>query len=233
MLIESIYKLANEAGLLNSAGSPLEDTQFELDVLGLALSTAVWGRQLSQRWSSIDSGILTGQNPALEWNRQTNQIKGNIDPVRPILVPIDVRATWAPALLYKSKPIVANSLEVSLNRDLSLYVALPQVKLIYGWINLLIQTGQQLFQDPSSPRRRRTHSESTRTKTAQYEYILQNYPFEFVLTGGGNISGMFYDHQIQPNGHHVIEPFLQFTFEQPSTTLTVTEFDKIKEKGTS
>ena len=119
VLIESIYQLANEAGLLNSAGSPLEDTQFELDVLGLALSTAVWGRQLSQRWSSIDSGILTGQNPALEWNRQTNQIKGNIDPVRPILVPIDVRATWAPALLYKSKPIVANSLEVSLNRDLS------------------------------------------------------------------------------------------------------------------
>ena len=131
VLIESIYQLANEAGLLNSAGSPLEDTQFELDVLGLALSTAVWGRQLSQRWSSIDSGILTGQNPALEWNRQTNQIKGNIDPVRPILVPIDVRATWAPALLYKSKPIVANSLEVSLNRDLSLGCPLFKIRSIF------------------------------------------------------------------------------------------------------
>ena len=232
VVIESIYELANEAGLLKSAGSPLEDTQFELELLGLTFATAVWKRQLAQRWSSTDSGILTGQNPALEWNRQNSQtqISGNIDPLRPILIPIDVRATWAPALLYKSKPIVASSLEVSLNRDLSLYVALPQVKLIYSWANSLIQTGQKLFSDPASPRRRRTMSESTRTKTAQYEYLLKNYPFEFILTGGGNISGMFYDHQIDQNGSHVIEPFLQFTFEQPSTTLTVTESEKVKLK---
>ena len=241
VIIESIYQLANEAGLLKSAGSPLEDTQFELEVIGLACATANWSRQLAQRWTTVtddSSGILTGQNPALEWNRHNFQSKnptcGSVDPIRPILVPIDVRATWAPALLYKSKPIVASSLEVSLNRDLSLYVALAQVKLVTGWLNSFIQLGQTLFADAGSSggasgRRKRTQSETTRSKTAQYEYILRHYPFEFVLTGGGNISGMFYDNQIT-NEQHVIEPYLQFTFEQPSTTFTVTEFDKIKLK---
>ena len=100
---------------------------------------------------------------------------------------------------------------------------------LFASINLLL--GQTLFDGGggASGRRKRTQSETTRSKTAQYEYILRQYPFEFVLTGGGNISGMFYDNQIT-NNQHVIEPYLQFTFEQPSTTLTVTEFDKIKLK---
>ena len=126
VIIDSVYQSAMDSGLLDSPGSPLEDIQFELDVKGLALFTCNWSDIIHGRWTASDSGILTGENPALEWNR-----KDKIDPrqsgSRPILVPTNIRAAWAPAIVYKSKAITANSLEVSLNSDLMVYVALAQV----------------------------------------------------------------------------------------------------------
>ena len=69
---------------------------------------------------------MTGGYPALEWNRK-DKIDSHQSGSLPIKVPTNIRAAWAPAIVYKSKAITANSLEVSLNSDLMVYVALTQV----------------------------------------------------------------------------------------------------------
>ena len=236
VLIDSVYNLAMDAGLLNTAGSPLEDTQFELDIRGLSLTTFRWADVIPSRWILQDSGILTGENPALEWNRKSNFIdQKSKKGARPMLVSTDISAQCAPALVYKSKPITANSLEVSLNSDLTLYTALPQLKLTYYWINSLIFHFQKIFTEldcvsgGESSGRRRTYSETVRSKRRKIEELVQSYPVEFVLNGSGNIVGIFYDSFCKDDSYF-IEPFLQLVFTQPSVTFELTEIEKIKLK---
>ena len=80
------------------------------------------------------------------------------------------------------------------------------------------------FMKHTSSGRKRTYSESVRTKKSQFEELLKSYPVHFVLTGSGSIYGTFYDHFINESGpekqtEYVVEPFLQLIFEHPSTTL--------------
>ena len=71
--------------------------------------------------------------------------------------------------------------------------------------------------------RKRTYSESVRTKKSKFEELLKSYPVHFVLTGSGSIYGTFYDHfvdkSVDKQTNYVVEPFLQLIFEHPSTPL--------------
>ena len=85
----------------------------------------------------------------------------------------------------------------------------------------------------TSSGRKRTYSESVRTKKSKFEELLKSYPVHFVLTGSGSIYGTFYDHFVTESGpdkitEYVVEPFLQLIFEHPSTTLIFSQAFKNK-----
>jgi hypothetical protein len=50
---ESVYQSASACGLLSSPGSPLEDQQFSLDIIGFGFGTCNWKRSVSSRWPKI------------------------------------------------------------------------------------------------------------------------------------------------------------------------------------
>lgn len=79
-----IYRQAAQARVLAIPGSELEDRQYQVDVLGTSLSTAMWkdlDQVLNMRGHVAVRGI--NENPALEWNKLSSK-KGKLN-IAPIL----------------------------------------------------------------------------------------------------------------------------------------------------
>ncbi|CAG9819390.1 unnamed protein product [Phaedon cochleariae] len=131
-----IYDQAAHARILNIPGSEVEDRQYQLDLLGMSISTGTW--------EDIDSvftpkgnitSVLRGlsENPALEWN--------NLDQGQPNLTPIlnlwyvtekfDISIIAAPAMVYKEATVVCgHSIEVNFVTDIFVNLSLHQIRLV-------------------------------------------------------------------------------------------------------
>ena len=107
---KDIWKLAQQAGVLSLPGSVLEDREYQLDILGVSLTSGQWQSVISPdcvgrkpRTNSQDKLRLMGENPALEWNNYDPHTSTK-DPALPVLHPIvckfDTRITFAPAIVY-------------------------------------------------------------------------------------------------------------------------------------
>lgn len=101
-------------------GSEVEDRQYQLDLIGISVSTGIWedvDYLFTHTGNSLSSLRGTSENPALEWN--------NLERGQPNVTPIlnlwhvtdkfDVSVIAAPAMVYKESTLVCgHSIEVRL-----------------------------------------------------------------------------------------------------------------------
>ena len=143
MCEEMEYVGRNVLQLAVQLGHPQNDMdaghkQSALDITGFAFGTCNWKQSVSTRWpggGSGDTATILGQNPALEWNLQNRNAEVFTGCQRPVLTECDIKAIFAPAIMYKNDPVTAISLEIGLTSDIGIFVAIPQLRLLYKSLN--------------------------------------------------------------------------------------------------
>ena len=117
-------------------------------------------------------GKIQNQNPALEWNLQNRE--EYLECQRPILNNSDVKAIFAPAIKYKGEPITANSLEVALTSNIGIFVAIPQLRLVYKSINTTLNQLSNFLekQDQFHNQKYRSDRTPNRRKRKVYSIIV-------------------------------------------------------------
>jgi len=225
---QDAFASAEEKGLLSTPGSVIENIQFQGCLTGLSAGSCNWSASVANRW--LDCKPFEAQNPALEWNMKKDlKSERSQEVVYPLLSPTDVSAILAPAIYYKSNPIAAHSLELSLGRKVLCYGSIPQLHLVYKMINSALSkvSSFQEIADVYSAnkrrrlglcrrRRRRTTSESRRKSSK-----IINCPL-YLLATGVDLSAIVYD----SNGEFSVEPFFHFIVDQPSVNI---EFLSLKQ----
>ncbi|KAI8506006.1 Vacuolar protein sorting-associated protein 13B [Branchiostoma belcheri] len=174
---KDMYRRAVHAGKMQTPGSEVEDRQYQLDVNGLGLCSALWeevARSMEQgRQVETEEELLISQNPAVEWNRADKQ-PHHQEPVHltPIVMDYDMRVVVAPAVIvnrhsaqdsHARQPVIVcgHSLEVNVTSDLDFYVSTEQVQLLHHLIdrNLSAMLGGA---GPEGPKSRSNSDESSR-----------------------------------------------------------------------
>ncbi|CAH1247692.1 VPS13B [Branchiostoma lanceolatum] len=165
---KDVYRRAVHAGKMQTPGSEVEDRQYQLDVNGLGLCSALWeevARSMEQgRQVESEEDLLISQNPAVEWNRADKQ-PHHQEPVHltPIVMDYDMRVVVAPAVIvnrhsaqdsHTRQPVIVcgHSLEVNVTSDLDFYISVEQVQLMHHLMdrNLSAMLGGGAQEGPKS-----------------------------------------------------------------------------------
>ncbi|CAH0555543.1 unnamed protein product [Brassicogethes aeneus] len=128
-----IYEQAAHARILNIPGSEVEDRQYQLDIIGMSISTGPW-KDIDSVLSPSGSNIIKSmsENPALEWNN-LEQGQPNMVPnlnLLPVTDKFDISIVAAPAMIYQESTVICgNSMEINFVSDIIVYLSLQQIKL--------------------------------------------------------------------------------------------------------
>ncbi|XP_076265664.1 vacuolar protein sorting 13B isoform X3 [Rhynchophorus ferrugineus] len=136
-----IYDQAAHARILNVPGSDVEDRQYQMDLIGLSLSTGIWDdihAVLSPKNNALSDLRGMSENPALEWNI-LEQGQPNHTPtlnLRCIVEKFDISLIAAPAMIYKDNTtICGHAVEVNFVSDISVNLSLHQIKILSAVLN--------------------------------------------------------------------------------------------------
>lgn len=125
-----IYRQAAQARILTIPGSELEERQYQLDIVGLSVSTSTW-KDLEQVLN-IRGNFNVSENPALEWNN-LKQGKLTIAPtlnISQVIEKFDITIVAAPAMIYRNDIFICNSsFEINFVTDIVISISLDQLKL--------------------------------------------------------------------------------------------------------
>ncbi|CAG7726003.1 unnamed protein product [Allacma fusca] len=142
---KDLYRLAEHTNILSVPGSPVEDRQYQLELVDVLVYTCHWNtlkansRELLPKPTSTILKTM-GENPALEWNTirsdsVTEEVIGH-----PILERLDLGIAFAPAIVYEGKledigkhvVVAGHSLELNATSEVCLYANLHQIACIHG-----------------------------------------------------------------------------------------------------
>ena len=133
----SLFHQASNSKLLGVPGSPVEDRQYQLDVVGVSLATGHWQDVRDKNTRPAKPLLRTmSENPALEWNTNIQKMEDSNDVVLvPLFYDLRVKLLVAPAIVYQKflneavhETLVAGvSSEVNLMSDINISASLQQL----------------------------------------------------------------------------------------------------------
>ncbi|RZF36839.1 hypothetical protein LSTR_LSTR004527 [Laodelphax striatellus] len=134
-----IYQAAEKHRILSVPGSEIEDRQYQLDVVGLSVSTGSWKEIRSML---VKDTVPILQNPALDWNegRRPSSIPSALENLCSLIPSFNVCLVLAPAIIYQGNTIVCgHSTEVNAVSEITVALSVEQVELFGVLVRELIQ----------------------------------------------------------------------------------------------
>ncbi|KAH8278838.1 hypothetical protein KR018_010220 [Drosophila ironensis] len=122
---QDVYQKAAELNMLNTPGALVEDRQYELSVKNVSLSTGNW--EQTQKYRKEKSLASEHNNPAFEWNNQTQSPK--LDHLE-IFKDFDFIMVYAPAINYDRFLVCGQSVEYNCVTDFVASLTTHQITLI-------------------------------------------------------------------------------------------------------
>lgn len=142
ILRPDIHSKAYSLGILDLAGSKIEDRQYQLMVKGVSLSTS--------KWDKIDALlnekeiIQSYENPALEWNNLENGPKPPNFELKTIFKDSTFSFIYAPAIKFKDTLIAGKAAEFNCVNDMNIDVSLDEIALFMNFADKANTTLQML-----------------------------------------------------------------------------------------
>lgn len=118
-----LFTKAAQLGILNTAGSKIENRQYQLIIKNMSLSTSNWDTINSQ------TIIKTYDNPAFQWNNLENipKVDSNCQQLDTIFSKLNCTIIFAPCINFKKVLICGNALELNFISDVNIDINLTQV----------------------------------------------------------------------------------------------------------
>merc|ERR1719282_927193 len=138
ILVEpSLYHQASNCRMLTVPGSPMEDRQYQVDIVGVSLATGHWQDVEDRNRKPVKPLLRTmSENPALEWNTNVQSLEESSEVVMvPLVYNLNIKILFAPAIVHQkmdnniySEILVAGlSSEVNLMSDINFCISLQQL----------------------------------------------------------------------------------------------------------
>lgn len=118
---EDIYVKAAQLRMINTPGSIIEDRQYELLLKNMSIFTGNWDEILQFTCSA------NNENPAFDWNNQTEKPSLNINTIFNDCI---LSVVYAPAIIFQNIVVCGQALEVNCISDLCLNLTLNDIGLL-------------------------------------------------------------------------------------------------------
>ena len=140
-----IHSKACALGILDLAGSKIEDRQYQLTVQGVSLSTSNWDgiAALINEKTMIESY----DNPAFEWNNLENGPKSPNFKLNTVFKDSTFSFIYAPCIRFKETLIAGTAMEFNCINDMSIEMTLKELALFIK-LGDRIQSIVKVFQPP-------------------------------------------------------------------------------------
>lgn len=123
-----IYQKAQQLGILDIHGTKIENRQYELQVLDIAVSSGNWIRVLESLYKQQQS--VHHENPALEWNKGSAPLQGFDLDVTHIFTGFNLGFIYAPNIIFQSVLVCEEAIEFNCTNDMTIHMFLAQFALI-------------------------------------------------------------------------------------------------------
>ncbi|CAG0916557.1 unnamed protein product [Notodromas monacha] len=155
ILQEETYKMAESFGCLCVPGAVIENRMYSLLISNVSLSAGNWNNLLKNvseqetrlRTLSQDLKIMS-ENPALEWNVREDTVPPRaaalkypslyLEELWSIVSPFDVKASFAPAILFSGQIVSPHSIELSTSSNLEVTIGPNHIDTIMNIQKLLV-----------------------------------------------------------------------------------------------